>query len=140
MKKGLVITTLGFLAALLCVIVAFNIFAAPAAQFEQARVLALTAAPDVDGDYIVGKKLIEKDTQVVYLVGYFPRLKVTSGGVATVEKMVTVIYNEEIDSYGTTITDMQTGRVLMSKEISEDEASKMMGNILKHIINIGISY
>jgi hypothetical protein len=128
------------LIAIITAFVVYEVCATPSAPFEQAKTLALTSSPDGDGDCIFGKKLIEKDVQVIYLVGYFPRLKVISGAVATIEKMVTVIYSGEIDTYGITVTDMQTGKVLVTKSISPNEASDMMDNILKHLINTGVSF
>jgi hypothetical protein len=127
---SLIIVIIGFLV--------YNSFSEVSPAFETAKTLAMTAVPDEDGDYIFGKKVVEKDIQMVYLVGYFPRLKIVSGAVATIEKMVSVIYDEETDIYGTTIKDMQTGRVLSIKSITRKEAHEMMGNILKHLVNNGI--
>jgi hypothetical protein len=126
------------LAALICAFVIYNVFAVPSPGFEKAKKLALTAAPDNDGDRIVGKKIIENGVSVTYLVGYFYRVRSIAACVATPEKMVGVIYNEESDSYWTTVTDMDTGRILISKEITQEKASEMMSNILKHLVNTGI--
>jgi hypothetical protein len=126
------------LVALIFSFVIYNVFAVASPEFETAKRLAMTAAPDSDGDCIVGKKTVEKDVRVIYFVGYFPRVKTIAGCVSTDEKMVSIAYIEEKDSYWTSITDMGTGRILVSKEITQDEASKMMDNILKHLVNSGI--
>jgi hypothetical protein len=126
------------LVALIFAFVIYNVFAVVSPEFETSKKLALTATPDSDGDCIIGKKITENGVQVVYLVGYLFRVKTIAGCVATPEKMVSVAYNETDGVYSTSITDMQTGRILVSREISQEQASKIMGIILKHLVNSGI--
>ncbi len=126
------------LVVLIFAFVIYNVFAVASSEFEVAKKLSMTATPDSDGDCIVGKKITENGVQIVYLVGYFLRVKTIAGCVATPEKMVAVAYDEENNTYETMIADIQTGRILVSREISQDQASKIMGNILKHLVNSGI--
>lgn len=124
------------LVALIIAFVIYSVYADVSPEFEAAKKLAMTATPDGDGDLVIGKRVI--DSKTTYMIGYFPRLKSIAGGILTDGKMLSVIYDEEKDSYGATLTDADTGKILVIRKITKEKASEMMANILKRLVNTGI--
>jgi hypothetical protein len=133
-----------FLIISLCVVCAFA--AKPmASEFEEGKRIAMTSAPDKDGDYSCVIQVMENGHLVAYFVYYglediSKENKIVAGGAVVGTTIFTLIYDESDGTYTFEVGNSKTGECYISKTITEEEAIRSMSKILKIIEKPGIQY
>lgn len=129
----------------LCIVSSQAMVSPMAPKFEEAKKLAMTSAPDEDGDYVFGKTVVENGRVVGYFVYYGSQYyskenKIVVGGVIVGGKIFAVNYEESNGTYIFEIGDAKTGNRYIHKVITEEEAVETMGKILKVLSYNGIPF
>lgn len=108
-------------------------------EFETAKRIAMTASINEDGNYLVGKKVVENGSEFAYVVGYVPSVGLIGGSIIKGTQVASVVYDEKNDSYFYEVGDFSTG-ITSSKILTEEQAVAIMRNILKRLVNTAILY